>query len=223
MLTQKISSSSAFISTWRKGTRCKLLLGTTEMLQCSFHWGCSGRAAGGAQELLQGWLAHSFYKPTCGRASSRADRQTTPSCFQGKPLFCFQSHSHMLSFLFLVLYAHSSHDDTLQLITTTTGSLLLSLVNQWYLPKRKDVWQLFLSVLWHQLLHCTMNHCYHLSHRASTPLQFWDETRTRSELQCLKHLTPIERMTHQNRTVYKTEVAFVRNVLNTLVICFFYV
>lgn len=162
MLTQKIPNSSAFISTWRKGTRCKLLLGTTEMLQCSFHWGCSGRAAGGAQELLQGWLAHSFYKPTCGRASSRAARQTTPSCFQGKPLFGFQSHSHMLSFLFLVLYAHSSHDDTLQLITTTTGSLLLSLVNQLYLPKRKDVWQLFLSVLWHQLLHCTMNHCYHL-------------------------------------------------------------
>lgn len=30
-------------------------------------------------------------------------------------------------------------------------------------------------------------------------------------------------MTHQDKTVYKTEVAFVKNVLNTLGISFFYV
>lgn len=195
------------------------------MLQCSFHgepqwesrrW--SPRAASGlaCSQLLQAALWE-------GRQAAELTGKLHPPAFKESLSSAFSLHSHMLSFLFLVLYAHSSHDDTLQLITTTTGNLLLRLVNQLYLPKRKDVWQPFLSVLWHQLLHCTMNYCYHLCHRASTPLQFWDETRTQSELQCLKHLTPIERMTHQNRTVYKTEVAFVRNVLNTLVICFFYV
>lgn len=178
----------------------------SEMLQCSFHWRCSGRATGGAHELLQCGPAHSFYKPTCGRALSRADRQAITSCFHRQPLFCFQSPitlailsvSSFVCPLFIRwhLAAHQSHHRE------------PSLVNQLYLPKRKNVWQQFLLDLWHLLLQCTI---VTISSSINTFAISEMKLGLNHELRYVKHLTPIERMAHQDTTVYKTRAAFVKN------------
>lgn len=83
------------------------------------------RATGGNHELFQGWLAHSFYKPTCGGQVAERTGKLQPPIFKESLSSAFSLQSHMLSFPFLLLYAHSSCDGTLQLIKTTTGSLLL--------------------------------------------------------------------------------------------------
>lgn len=138
-------------------------------MQCKSHrWSPRAALELASSQLLQAYL---------WEGKHRADRQTTTSCFQGKSLFCFQSPVP-LAFLSvssfvcpLFIWWH--------LAARQTRHREPSLVNQLYLLKRRNVWQQFLSVLWHLLLQCTMNHCYYLIKHQHL-CNFWDKTRTQT-------------------------------------------
>lgn len=154
-------------------------------------WAVSGLAC---SQLLQTYL---------WRASSRADRQIQPPTFKESLSSAFSLQPHMLSFPFLLLYAHSSCDGTLQLIKTTTGSLLLWISYIYLKEGMSDS---------SSCLFCDISY-YNAQWTIVTINTFAiSEVKLglKHELQYLKHLTPIERMTHQDRTVYKTEVAIVK-------------
>lgn len=82
------SSSLAFITGIEMGQGIQYYRNyrSAPAVSMRMHW----RATGGAR-AVSGLACSQLLQACLWRASSRADRQTTTSYFQGKPLFCFQS------------------------------------------------------------------------------------------------------------------------------------